>query len=317
MTRPLRIVYPDAVYHITNRGINRQPIFFEEGDYLRFLDCLGQIHKRMKVIIHAFCLMPNHYHLEITTPKENISRSIQWLNQSYAGYVNIRHQRSGHLFQGRFKSVVIEAESHLVALTRYIHQNPVRAGLVKSPLEYKWSSYRAYLGIDQIEWLNTKTTLEQFGRTLEEKRKNYQEFVAEKIEENPLKEMVYGAILGSEKFIEKIQRKLRAKPEDREISNLNSARRTMSIEYIVNKISQKAGIKIEELKLKGGKRNYLRDMAIYLCYMNCNQTNREIGNYFGGIDPAAVSAVIRKTNNKLLSDRRLERQIKLLKKELI
>ena len=79
----------------------------------------------MKVIIHGFCLMTNHYHLEITTPESNLSRTIQWLNQSYAGYINIRYQRSGHLFQGRFKSVVIEAESHLVALTRYIHQNPL------------------------------------------------------------------------------------------------------------------------------------------------------------------------------------------------
>ena len=107
MTRPLRIIYPDAVYHITNRGVNRQLIFFKEEDYLRFLDCLEQIHKRLDIIIHGYCLMPNHYHLEITTPKENISRSIQWLNQSYAGYINMRHERSGHLFQGRFKSVVI------------------------------------------------------------------------------------------------------------------------------------------------------------------------------------------------------------------
>jgi putative transposase len=319
MVRPLRIIYPDAVYHITNRGVNRQPIFFKEDDYLRFLDYLAQIHQRMNIIIHGYCLMSNHYHLEITTPKENISRSIQWINQSYASYVNIRYQRSGHLFQGRFKSVVIEAESHLAALTRYIHLNPVRAGIVSNPIEYPWSSYRAYMGVDQIDWLNTQITLARFGKSLTDQRKNYREFIEESRlhKENPLKDMVYGAILGSEKFIEKMQKRLKTKPEDREISQLNSARRTMSIEYIVKKISKKTGVTIKELKRKGSKNNYLREVAIYICFMNCNKTNREIGNYFGGIDPAAVSIVIRKIKNKLSIDKKLEIRIKLIKRELV
>ena len=105
MVRPLRIDYKNAIYHITNRGVNRQPIFFGRDDYWKFLDWLELMHQRMKVIIHGFCLMSNHYHLEITTPESNISRSIQWLNQSYATYINIRHERSGHLFQGRFNPI--------------------------------------------------------------------------------------------------------------------------------------------------------------------------------------------------------------------
>jgi putative transposase len=316
MVRPLRIDYPNAVYHITNRGVNRQPIFFQEDDYQKFLDRLAQIHQRMKVIIHGYCLMPNHYHLEITTPESNISRSIQWLNQSYATYINIRHQRSGHLFQGRFKSVVIEIESHLAALTRYIHQNPIRAGIISNPIEYKWSSYRAYLGMDKIPWLNTSVTLKRFGRTLPEQRKNYREFIEEQAPENPIKETVYGAILGSEQFIEKVQKKLKTRPDDREISRLNTARRTMSIAYIVNTISMKTGIKRPEIKRKGGKRNRYREIAIYLCYMNCNTTNREIGHYFGGIDTSSVSEVIRRIKEKLKTDKQLEKEIKNINSEL-
>ena len=317
MVRPLRIDYKNAIYHITNRGVNRQPIFFGRDDYWKFLDWLELMHQRMKVIIHGFCLMSNHYHLEITTPESNISRSIQWLNQSYATYINIRHERSGHLFQGRFKSVVIEAETHLAALTRYIHQNPVRAGMVSNPLEYKWSSYRAYLGMDKISWLDTSVTLRRFGRTLAEQRKNYREFVEEKVSENPLKEMVYGAILGSEKFIDNVQKKLRSKPLDKEISRLDIARRMMSISDIVNMISKKTGIKTEEIKRKGSKRNRYREIAMYLCYMHCNKTNKEIGQYFGGIDTSSVSEVIRRIKEKLKKDKQLEKEIKLIQAELI
>ena len=317
MVRPLRIDYPDAVYHITNRGVNRQAIFFEDGDYKRLIDLLEQICKRMKVEIHGFCLMPNHYHLEITTPESNLSRSIQWLNQSYATYINTRHQRSGHLFQGRFKSVIIEAESHLTALTRYIHQNPVRAGMVLHPQDYKWSSYRGYLGMDQYDWLNSTVVLEKYGKTLEEQRKNYREFVEEGAADNPVKEMVYGAILGSEKFVEEVQRKLKSKGEDSEISQLNAARRIMSIESIVTKMAKDAGTDVGQIKRKGGKRNFLREIAIYLCYMNSNKTNREIGEYFGGLDTSSVSVIIRRFKEKLVHNKILRDQFKSIQRVVL
>ena len=165
--------------------------------------------------------------------------------------------------------------------------------------------------------MNTQVTLEQFGKTLKDQRKNYREFVEEKAVENPIKDMVYGAILGSEKFIEKVQRRLKAKPEDREIAQLNSARHTMNIEYIVKKISEKTGVTIKELKRKGSKRNDLRAIAIYLCYMNCNKTNREIGKYFGGIDTSSVSIIIRRLKEKMLHDKLLREQFKAMHKELL
>jgi REP element-mobilizing transposase RayT len=317
MARPLRITYPGAVYHITNRGVNKQPIFFEEEDYDKFLEYLAEVSERMQVIIHGYCLMSNHYHLEITTPNENISRTIQWLNQNYAGYVNNRYDRTGHLFQGRFKSVLIEAESHLAALTRYIHLNPVRAGLVSAPFEYPWSSYQCYLGLTDYEWLNTSVTLERFGKDLEEQRKNYQEFVEQEIAENPLRDMVYGAILGSKAFVEKIQNKLQKKPEDREISRFKSAQRILSMDRIVEVISKNMQITQKELKRRGSKRNVLREIAIYLCYMNCNTTNKEIGTYFGGIDSTSVSEVIRRLKVKMSKSKELRDITKTIKKKLV
>ena len=189
--------------------------------------------------------------------------------------------------------------------------------MVKYPQEYKWSSYRAYIGKEKIEWLNTKVTLEQFGNTLEEKRKRYQEFVEERLEENPLKEMVYGAILGSENFIKRVQKRLKAKPEDKEIAKLDSARKTMSMEYIVKKIREKTGASITELRRKGSKRNDLRSIAIYMCYMNCNKTNREIGAYFGGIDTTSVSTLIKRFKEKMHDNKLLREQFNTLKNQII
>ncbi len=166
MARPLRIEYPGAFYHITNRGVGRQDIFFKDYDRKVFLEKLEDLHEKWGIIFHGYCLMTNHYHLELETPGGELSRPLQWLNHVYAGYVNKEYKRVGHLFQGRFKSVLVEAEDHLHVLTRYIHMNPVRAGIVRRPEEYRWSSYRDYLGIRQCpKWLEVKKTLEMFGRT--------------------------------------------------------------------------------------------------------------------------------------------------------
>ncbi|MBN1425981.1 transposase [Candidatus Fermentibacteria bacterium] len=141
-------------------------ILTDDNDRLDFLGRLPQLYQRFGVVIHAYCLMDTHYHLELETPAGHLSRSIQWLNETYASSFNRRHGRSGYLFQGRFHSVVIEAESHLSALTRYIHLNPVRAGLAARPWKYVWSSCRAYLGMEQRPlWLTTSSVLTRFGRT--------------------------------------------------------------------------------------------------------------------------------------------------------
>ena len=151
MTRPLRIEYADAVYHITARGNGRQAIFHDEQDYRKFLDLLGRTVSRFNWACHAFCLMGNHYHLMIETPDANISKGMHHLNCSFSQAHHKRYDTVGHLFQGRFKAIVVDRESYLLELARYVVLNPVRAGLVANPEDWPWSSYRAMVGLPCCE----------------------------------------------------------------------------------------------------------------------------------------------------------------------
>ena len=141
MARPLRIEFPNAFYHVTSLGNERKTVFRNNRDRERFLSYLESAHERYGAILHVYCLMDNHYHLLLETPRGNLSQSLHHINGAYTTYFNIKHRRSGHLFQGRFKAILVEKDSYSGELSRYIHLNPVRAGLVKNPLRYGWSSY--------------------------------------------------------------------------------------------------------------------------------------------------------------------------------
>ena len=149
MARPLRIDYPETYYHVLSRGNEQRPIFKTNKDYEKFLELLDKTTGKFHIEIHAYVLMKNHYHLLVKTTKDgNLSRAIQWLGVTYAGWYNRRHKRSGHLFQGRFKSFLVEDESYFTAMCYYIHGNPVRVGGAKMAEEFLWSSARAYAGKD-------------------------------------------------------------------------------------------------------------------------------------------------------------------------
>lgn len=321
MARPLRIEYPGAFYHITTRGVGRQDIFFDEADKQMFLEKLGEVQEKWGLDVHGYCLMSNHYHLEVETLEGNISRSMQWLNHVYAGYINKKYKRVGHLFQGRFKSILIEAETHLHILTRYIHLNPVRAGIVKHPIEYKWSSYREYLGIRECpKWLEVNRTLERFGRSKKEQRKEYCKFIETENEEYPLKELTFGAILGTIQFVERMREKLRNRKEvrnDAEISGMIYARPCPKIDEISEAVRGAYGIPKEELCVKGHKGNESRDAAIYLSKKYSRCTCDEIGKYFGGIRPSAVSLGSRRAIERMKSDKRFLDKIKQLEAHIV
>lgn len=136
MARPLRIEFEGAVYHITARGNERKKIYLSKSDYEKFLKYLGDTKKKYNIVIHCYVLMSNHYHLIIETPEANLSRAMHYINGSYTTYFNIKRKRSGHLFQGRFKSILVDKDNYLLELSRYIHLNPVRAGIVEKPEDY-------------------------------------------------------------------------------------------------------------------------------------------------------------------------------------
>jgi REP element-mobilizing transposase RayT len=204
MARPLRLEFPGGVYHLTSRGNARQKIFFTDADRELYLSTLAGVIRRYRWICHAYCLMANHYHLLIETPKANLSIGMRQLNGIYTQSFNRRHQRVGHLFQGRFKAILVEKEAHLLELCRYVVLNPVRVRGGASAQSWKWSSYRATAGLSSVpEFLSTDWILEQFGKTQSRARQHYREFVRDGMASRPWDDLKGQIYLGSQGFIEK------------------------------------------------------------------------------------------------------------------
>ncbi len=213
MARPLRLEFPGALYHVTSRGNARLPIFEDDQDRQRFLTILGEAVKRFNWLCHAYCLMVNHYHLVVETVEGNLSQGMRHINGVYTQDFNRRHNRVGHVFQGRFKSILVERDSYLLELCRYVVLNPVRADMVEQPEQYPWSNYRATAGFGKrpffltVEWI-----LAQFGQKRVEAQRAYRRFVlVGKKKPSPWEELKAQCILGSRKFIEKIKPALKDK----------------------------------------------------------------------------------------------------------
>ena len=210
MARPWRIEAEGAYYHVLSRGNERRDIFIDDRDRRLFLSTLGETSERFKLDIFAFVLMCNHYHVLLRTNLANISRAMQWLGLTYVRRLNNRLKRSGHLFQGRFKAMLVENDAYMMELSCYIHRNPLRAGMVKRLIEYRWSSYPVYAyGRKGPQWLKTDLILSCFQGG--DRHKGYREKVQNYAgEEGRLwEDFKHGLILGSETFMEKI-RSLRA-----------------------------------------------------------------------------------------------------------
>jgi putative transposase len=164
MARPLRIEYPGAWHHVMNRGRHKQAIYLDSYDYQIFLKLMGQCTELFGLEFHAFSLMPNHYHLLVRTPLANLSRGIRHLNGVFTQKMNVKYDFDGALFRGRFKSILIEEATYLLEVVRYIHRNPLKAGLVKTITKHPWTSHAAYLSArDRLPWLKTETILNHFS----------------------------------------------------------------------------------------------------------------------------------------------------------
>ena len=203
MARPLRIEFPYAVYHVTSRGNARQNIAADDEDRTALLTLLAHVIDRFGWLCHAYCLMDNHFHLLLETPQPNLSQGMRQLNGRYTQMYNRRHRRVGHLFQGRFTAILVEKDSHLLELCRYVVLNPVRAKMVTHPRLWRWSSYRATAEeTDTTRWLTIDWVLTQFGVRPREAHVRYRQFVAEGRDGPRPWEHLQGQIyLGSEDFI--------------------------------------------------------------------------------------------------------------------
>ena len=232
MARPLRIEFPGALYHVTAKGNARQDIFLDDEDREQFLAVLSRVVSRFHLLLHAYCLMDNHFHLVVETPDGNLSNTMRQLNGVYTQAFNRRHQRVGHVLQGRFKAIIVDRDSYLLELCRYVVLNPVRAKITRKPGTYPWSSYCATAGLTPtppyltIDWL-----LSQFGLQRAAAQRKYQAFVADGIGQSSPWEHVQGQVLlGSERFVERLAPGLRDKRLLKEIPRRQrfAARPTLS-----------------------------------------------------------------------------------------
>lgn len=201
MARSLRIEYPNALYHVVSRGNSRQKIFKNKNDFEQFMIIFDDVLDRHNWICHSYCLMSNHYHLLIETPDANLSQGMRHLNGVYTQKFNYIHKNVGHLFQGRYKAIVVEKEKYLFELMRYITLNPVRAKLAKRPEDWRWGSYREVVYNKKDKLVNPRTILDKFGSILE-----FKKFVNQKINDKSVWDELYNDIvLGTHEFRNKLQ----------------------------------------------------------------------------------------------------------------
>jgi hypothetical protein len=254
--------------------------------------------------------MNNHYHLLLETPKGNLSKIMHHINSAYTTYHNVKHKRSGHLFQGRYKAILVEADAYAGELSRYIHLNPVRAVMVAMPEKHTWSSYQYYIGKKKKpDWL----TINFIGSFFEHKKlstqENYANFVLAKIygnSDNPLEKTVASTMLGSDSFIEKITEKyLSNKKKDRELPALKELKRIERIDLIY-----------KEVKIHVANSDSIsRKAALYICHQFSGKSLKEIGDYFG-ICESAVTLASCRFKKVVQKDRKLRRNVKLIMEKL-
>lgn len=202
MARPLRVTFPNAVYHVTARGNGRGSIFLKPSDREKFLEIFGAVVERFGWVCYAYCLMDNHYHFLVETPSPNLSLGMRQLNGVYTQWFNRAHNRVGHLFQGRFKAIVVQKGTHLLELARYIVLNPVRAKIVKRPEDYFWSSYSSTLGtVQSPNFLQSTVLLRNFGSTDPSARNAYFRFVSEGVKDRPWNKLKGEIFFGDEQFV--------------------------------------------------------------------------------------------------------------------
>lgn len=295
MARSPRIEYNDAVYHVLSRGNERGNIFIDDRDRECFLSKLEELVSRFLFRIHAYVLMSNHFHLLLTTPQGNLVRGMHWFLTSYTVYFNRKHSRSGHLFQGRYKCIIIENANYLLELSRYIHLNPSRAGIVKDPFGYKWSSYREYAGKrPRLNWLDKEGILMQFGGNAHKKR--YRGFVLAGIdfEEVYWDRFRRQVVLGGEEFREKIVDLIRKKGGSNEYSIRKELLRFPSVCTVLDVVKDIIGKK-ELTKRDEG-------IAIYIIRQICGLTLQEIGNYFQA-DYKAISIRCKRVKERMGRDK--------------
>jgi len=281
MARPLRLEFPNALYHVTSRGDRREDIYDDDEDRMIFLNILGKVVTDYNWLCHGYCLMSNHYHLIIETLDSNLSKGMRQLKGVYTQATNRRHNRTGHLFQGRYKAILVDKESYLLELARYVVLNPLRAkGMVHNIEDWPWSNYLSMIGKAEIfDWLTTDWVLSQFGGSREQAMRRYQQFILDGVGQNieiwsKLKGQIY---LGDEDFVSDMQSKIGKNQND----------------WNIPKKQKRAVAKsLPEIEQNAVDRN----SAIKTAYATGVYSQHEIGEFFN-LHPSTVGVIVRRASN--------------------
>lgn len=311
MARPLRIVFPGAFYHVTARGNERKAVFKSNRDRQKFLEYLETATVRYNAVIHAYCLMENHYHLLLETPSGNLPQIMRHINGAYTTYFNIKRARAGHLLQGRYKAIVVEMDEYAKELSRYIHLNPVRAKLAETPDRYEWSSYNFYVGVKKApEWLKPDFILGYFGDKVSSAQLGYKAFVSLLIDrkyDSPLKEVTGSVLLGSRDFIEFIK--------GRYLSDKKPVRDLPAIRQLGPRITYQKIFALVESEF-GQDPTAARNIKLHLCRKHTGEKLGIIGAQFK-IGDAAVAQACKRFKLKLEEDRKLRKKLERFEKKLL
>ena len=295
MARPLRISYPNAFYHVTCRGNDRRVIFRDDHDRTRFLERLRSACEIFSVRVHAYVLMTNHFHLIVETPKANLSEFMRQFNISYTGYYNRRHRRIGHLYQGRFKAIVVDKDSYLLELSRYVHLNPIRikskrqrpeTERIREIIQYQWSSLLGYVDTKRKDsWITYETVLGYLGGS----RQKYAAFVRDGIREGfatPWEDLLAQMVLGDRNFVEKLKgMKIKGSAKDQP-----SYRMIQSIdaEVLIKQAANYFRLSEADLTKKRGRHQQERALVMELLHRYSGLKQRMICERFA-VDEGLVS----------------------------
>jgi len=298
MARPLRIEFAGALYHVISRGNERRPIVRDDADRRKRLEWLRRTVETYGWRLHAFVLMNNHDHLFVETPEPNLSAGMQHYNGSYTGYFNRRHGRTGHLFQGRFRGHLIEEEGHYLEISRYVHLNPVRVGLVARPEQWTWGSCPGYIRATRtLEWIRYDDVLREFGRYLPQARRAYGQFLRAGLEESPSSPFggaVGGLIVGSSAFVARIRRMLDDTPADPDVPQLERVRYRPPLAVIVAVVADHFGV--DPARWAPGRRSddAARAVGAYLARRRFGYPATEIAAALGYRDHSGVGRAVRR-----------------------
>ena len=319
MSRPLRIQYPDAWYHVMNLGRRGDEIFTEVKDYNAFIDLLKEIVNDYNVKVSAYCLMSNHYHLLVQTPDSNISRAMRHLNGVYTQRYNRVHHCDGQLFRGRYKAILVEADSYLLELLRYIHRNPLESNLIDNLQKYTWSSHKGYLSkAKKWDWLYKSFPLSLFSKDYAESIRLYKQFITQDIPDEINKILSRGKlppVLGSRNFIEKVKGLFFSDKSHEEIPEAKIL--APDPEKILEAVGTFYKVGMDNLvRSKRGYFNEPRNVAIYLTRRLRGDTLKVAGEPFGITKNSTVSSSIDRVKKEMKRDKavslRVEKLIEIL-----